>query len=233
MSDYGGEWGNSSDWATKDRAKILGLDPSAPAPVLLNYNPEKLTCTRTAKISSPPTPGQPYPVWKRSDPARISIAEAVIEGLDTKQRCDVLIGWTVPPFAFFGAGMFTSLPVLLFQWGPPVVAFTMPVQLQDCSVSYVRFTDMGVPVRAKVNLTFIEYRGKPEGTNPTSGGIPGRGARTVHQGDSLAQITKEAYGHPRHWRDVARANGIEDPLRIKPGQHVYLPNPSEFTKEVE
>ena len=38
----------------------------------------------------------------------------------------------------------------------------------------------------------------------------------------------EKYGSPGRWRDIAACNGIEDPLRVRPGDRVYLPNPDEL-----
>ena len=66
------------------------------------------------------------------------------------------------------------------------------------------------------------------GTNPTSAGLPGRKAHTVTDGDSLARIATDRYGSPGRWRDIAAANGIDDPLRIRSGDRVYLPNPEEL-----
>jgi nucleoid-associated protein YgaU len=59
--------------------------------------------------------------------------------------------------------------------------------------------------------------------------LPGRRAHTVTAGDSLARIATAQYGSPGRWRQIAAANGIEDPLRVRPGDRVYLPNPEELS----
>lgn len=37
-----------------------------------------------------------------------------------------------------------------------------------------------------------------------------------------------AYGRPGAWRNVARANRITDPLRVRPGTEIFLPNLDEL-----
>ena len=90
--------------------------------------------------------------------------------------------------------------------------------------------DDGTPVRAEVT---VRLQQQPSllgllATNPTSAGLPGRKAHTVTAGDSLARIATDQYGSPGHWRQIAAANDIDDPLRIRPGDRVYLPNPEEL-----
>lgn len=127
----------------------------------------------------------------------------------------------------------TELPLLSFQWGPPAAGFFYLVRLEDVTIAYDRFDKLGLPLRATVSLSMRE---QPNvlgtlPTNPSSGGLPGRSSHLVREGDNLTQITTEHYGHPKHWRALAKANGIDDPLRVKPGQYVYLPNMSEITDE--
>jgi nucleoid-associated protein YgaU len=48
----------------------------------------------------------------------------------------------------------------------------------------------------------------------------------VHElvaGDTLAGIAYVEYGNPNLWRAVAELNGIDDPMRLRPGQRLMLP----------
>ena len=38
---------------------------------------------------------------------------------------------------------------------------------------------------------------------------------------------------PRHWRDIAEHNAVDDPLRIPPGRTMLLPSPGELPKRGE
>jgi nucleoid-associated protein YgaU len=121
--------------------------------------------------------------------------------------------------------VYYQLPVLLFSWGihGPRGA-NLPVTLEKVVVEYQRFDPLGIPVWAKFALTLVEYTPEKEGTNPTSGGVPGRATHTVSQGENVVRIANRAYGSPNAWRAVAEANGIDDPLRVKPGRQLSLPS---------
>jgi nucleoid-associated protein YgaU len=123
------------------------------------------------------------------------------------------------------AGVVKDKPnVLLFQWGPVF----MQCWMQRCNVTYERFHISGIPVRAKCQITLSEIPIKLPGMNPTSGGLPGREQHTVVSGENLAGIATGAYGQPAQWRAVAEANGIDDPVAIRPGETIYMPSPAEL-----
>jgi len=217
-----------------DRAKLMSITLTSPGVMMFNYNPEKIRIKRDADTKSKGTKDGGR-VLKSNQQTTITIDDIVLEGLDTKARCDMLLNWTGPGMLSKLAAAFeivsaTKMPVLMFQWGPPAAGFFYRVNLMNVSVDYERFTPMGLPVRAKVSLTLRE-KFNPLGTlptNPSSGGLSGRSTHMVREGDNLVQVTTDNYGHPKHWRELANANGIDDPLRVKPGQALYLPNPNEF-----
>ena len=49
------------------------------------------------------------------------------------------------------------------------------------------------------------------------------------EGDTLAGIAYREYGDPSLWRAVAAANGIDDPMHLRPGSSVLLPAVDELT----
>jgi hypothetical protein len=115
---------------------------------------------------------------------------------------------------------------LTFSWGADGV--TTDVELSNLTVNLTRFTARGAPVAATATIGLHVLSPTITATNPTSGGLPGRHTTTVVQGENLQAIALNSYGSPAHWRDVARLNGIEDPLRVRPGAVVYLPNRDEL-----
>jgi nucleoid-associated protein YgaU len=111
-------------------------------------------------------------------------------------------------------------PLCQFVWGDGL-SFTALVQRLD--KSFTRFLPSGVPVRARVDVTFTEckpsdYRRelKPESTDKTK-------AWVVTEGDTLWLVAAEEYGDPSHWRTIADANGIDNPRDIEPGDSLELP----------
>jgi nucleoid-associated protein YgaU len=122
-----------------------------------------------------------------------------------------------------------DLPLLTMQWGDPTKGFLMQGNLTSVKITYVRFDDIGNPNRAEVDATFEE---KPNSllsmlTNPTSGGVPGRRQHVLTEGESIQVIAQRTYGRAQAWRAVAAANGIDDPLRLRPGRQLFLPPPEE------
>lgn len=116
------------------------------------------------------------------------------------------------------------LPKLLFSWGlHGPRGSNKPVTLEQVTVDYLRFDPLGLPVWAKFSLTLVEvYEDKPP-QNPTSGGVPGRAQHTVTHGENIVQVANRAYDSPHAWRVVAESNGLDDPLRVKPGRTLSLP----------
>jgi nucleoid-associated protein YgaU len=46
---------------------------------------------------------------------------------------------------------------------------------------------------------------------------------TVQPGDNLSKISKQFYGDANKYNSIAKANQIEDPNKIKPGQKLIIP----------
>lgn len=219
--------------------------------VPFDFNPEKITMSRTSTTSGMTKPQRPGATGlatgtktsgtsgsylRNVKASKISLAEVVFEGPFTKLRCDTLLTWMNPSTGLFamvgGLGNFATAPApLTFLWGPPMVGFMYDVKLTSCSVTYERFTPAGIPIRAKIKLEMEEVPSKLGSlpTNPTSGGLPGRRSHTVAHGESLQSISMTNYGTPALWRRIAEVNGIQNPSRVRPGTVVYLPNSDELT----
>ncbi|MGW6262340.1 CIS tube protein [Streptomyces sp. NPDC055085] len=218
-----------------DKAKLVSLNQPI-GMVIFDYNPNRINFTRNAITKTRGTSsGTSGSQLVKSELASIRVSEVILEGSDTKNRCDMLLSWAAQPegIAQDLAQMLdlrVELPILTFQWGPPMVGFVYQVVLKTCQIDYERFGDNGEPSRAKINLT-MEQQPSLLGslpTNPTSGGLAGRGAHEMHQGENLVHVAKRKLGHPRYWRALAQANGLDDPLRIKPGTSIYVPSPREL-----
>lgn len=211
--------------------------------VYFDFNPSEISISRSAVTTDRANSGSRGGGAKRTTnkvkPSTITIGKIVLEGQDTKWRCDTLLTWASPSIGFFGmiaavAGQnFRIKPAeLTFQWGPPMLGFMYTVTLKSVKITYKRFTSAGIPIRAEVTLTMDEVPSLlgtlPQ--NPTSGGLAGRRAHTVGHGESLQSIATANYGNPNAWRRIAAVNGIKDPTRVRPGATIYLPNPDEMAQ---
>ena len=114
-------------------------------------------------------------------------------------------------------------PRCMFQWGGN---WEFIAVVQSLSVKYTLFREDGVPVRATVDVTFMEADDVTvqKKTNPTSFvPRPGYKRREVHLRETLASIAQKEYGDANLWRMIADENAIDNPLSLEPGRILAIP----------
>ena len=112
---------------------------------------------------------------------------------------------------------------------PPIVAFTWDTQvfkgvLESLTITYVLFSPDGVPLRAKLSVTLKEYRPAAVQFRESPTFSPDFDKTfVVRRGDTLSGIAGQVFRDPSRWREIARANDVVDPRRIRPGDAVRIP----------
>lgn len=171
----------------------------------------------------------------RANQTTYKISNLILRGDQTGPKVDLLTVWSTNTST--EARGTPVLPPLTLTWGEGFS--NVPVFLEAMTATYTRFSGQGKPVRAKIGLTLGVRPPEASGTagaphggarNPTSGGIPGRSAHTVVDGESLPALAQEAYGDPGRWRAIATANDVDDPLRVRPGRSLLLPARTEVER---
>ncbi|MCX2954577.1 LysM peptidoglycan-binding domain-containing protein [Lentzea sp. NEAU-D7] len=240
-----------TDYASDNNVHAMWrcIVPPAIGAVVCQFNPDKISISRsniaedlvTISDNAGKPAGSLGTVLRKSPLSTITVNDVLFRGIETKPFCDQLLAWMSPNGGVLGQALGAAyslafnnvvgkLPPVVFQWGPPMMGFWYTVVLTNVTINYLRFNNVGVPIRAKVSVTMKEqpdFLGSLP-TNPTSGGLSGRRGHTVTDGDSLQSLATANYGSPGRWRQVAEANGIDDPLRVRSGAVVYLPNPDEL-----
>jgi phage tail-like protein len=167
--------------------------------------------------------GLPYDEYQKANgTTSISLRSLTFDGPGVWDTCERLRLWSYFSLGKDGKGnAVNQLPKLHFSWGrqPPLL-----VHLNQITISYTRFSAAGTPTRATVNLTLHALAKELTGTNPHSGGLPGRRTHVLAGAEDLPALATRTYGRPGRWRDIAAANGIADPLRVRPGTRVFLPS---------
>jgi nucleoid-associated protein YgaU len=112
-------------------------------------------------------------------------------------------------------------PEVAFEWG----VFFFVAVITDMTQKFTMFTKEGTPVRAKVDVTFTQHidRNDYPKQNPTSGGGPQEEVRRLIAGDRLDLIAAEVYGDATKWRLIAERNHMINPLGLRPGQYIIIP----------
>ena len=111
-------------------------------------------------------------------------------------------------------------PMVTFSWG----ALTFQGVVTDVKQTYTLFMPDGMPVRARVELTLKSVTDLARAKRKRPFESPDRTKyRTVHQGEHLWNFAAQEYGDAELWRVIARANGLMNPLDLRPGQVIKLP----------
>jgi nucleoid-associated protein YgaU len=210
--------------------------------VYFDFNPQKITITHASQRQTVPSSNQGSTgdtsttggdggggALNHQDQVTnvgattIALADVIFNGVKTVDNCKQLLAWSYPGTK--GSVTAAGLTKLIFKWGSSI---NYSVTMLSVDVTYERFTPSGQPLRATARIK-LQYEGTtPPGTNPTSGGIPGRRSHILVSGENLQHLATANYGKPGAWRALAAVNGIEDPLAVQPGTVIYLPAQAEL-----
>jgi len=227
--------------ASLQKAYIEFLEPAKSGPggaatvagvnrVTFKFNPKEYSIQKSAEWKRSNTKGAKQasvPEFTGSQPRSLSL-ELFFDATDSKtgdvsKQVEALFECLVPLPSTLSKQK-PSPPFVRFCWGDKV-HFT--AYLKSVNAKYTLFRPDGTPIRATASVTLEEIPSDAGKQNPTSGGLASLRGHTVVAGDSLASIAYREYGAPAHWRALAEANGIDDPLRLRPGARLLVPSAEE------
>ncbi|MEU7133414.1 LysM peptidoglycan-binding domain-containing protein [Streptomyces sp. NPDC046261] len=221
---------------TPVRASLVIYDPpagtgSTPGPertrVKLHFNPDRLSVGKQARWDrsrAPSNEAAARPQFIGAEPRTMTLdvfLDAPGSGAGVQGEVEALLGCCAPT-AQSAAAKPASAPWVRLEWGRARTTAFLAVVTQVNAV-YTRFGTDGTPLRAECSLTLEEVGGSAQRQNPSSGADGPVGTHTVVAGDTLPGIAWRAYGDAASWRAIARANGIDDPERLRPGSELLLP----------
>lgn len=116
-------------------------------------------------------------------------------------------------------------PWVQFHWGD-FHSFKAVLSALDLKFEY--FSSTGTPLRARAAILLTQYQPDfafgPQ--NPTSGTPRPHRVHRVQPGETLDRIAAMHMGDATRWRAIAELNGIEDPLSLRPGRTLAIPETS-------
>jgi|SRR5438270_4765966 len=199
-------------------------------PIEFTYNPDQYTETFEGKwkqIIQPASSGG-TPQWLGVVPQKVTVKIlldefAVPPPIMPLEAVILQLKQMVLPTALSQATGTASAPLVMFMWGSNIIMDQ--AYISKVAITYERFM-LGEPVRATaaVDLQAVPLPAPLGATNPTSGGVATRRTRMMVEGDTLPSIAYQEYKDPNKWRALAQANGIDDPLRIKNGTVIAVPD---------
>ncbi len=202
--------------------------PGAPLDrVNFQFNPKELTLAKSASWARQNAKGNKRsspPQYNGPQPSKLSL-EMFFDASDTQsdsvvKAVEKLFACCVPTTTSYQQKK-ESPPWVMFRWGG-LTGFL--AYIGSVSAKYTLFTSSGLPIRAVVTVVLEELAGESPKQNPTSGGLVPHRIHELVVGDTLAGIAYQEYGNAGMWRAVAELNGIDDPMRLRPGGTVMLPS---------
>jgi nucleoid-associated protein YgaU len=198
------------------KATIINLDTREAIPVL--FNPEEYTLDFGNTLAEIGIPGlQKSPVQYVRGNIRTLKMELFF---DTYEQNEDVRDHTRRITALLEARPTTlAPPVLLFSWS----SLQFQCVLESVSQRFIMFRPSGMPVRARLTVVFKEFaRLEVEIERGFFIGPPT--VRNIIEGETLSQLAHEYFGDAGAWREIAEANGIDDPFDLAPGRPIFIPS---------
>lgn len=209
-----------------DKATLTLLNPSDRSEIEripFKFNPDKWSINRSAKWEAgTQSSGVAVPSFRGPNPASVSV-EMFLDASDQKDgnikpTVDKLFKAVLPESSSVQQNQ-PSAPHARFQWG--LIIFQG--YIESVNVTYTLFRGTGTPVRGTATVTIKEFPNAVGAQNPTSGGPAGNRVHRMVAGDTLASVAFHEYRNTARWRELAEANGIDDPMRVPVGTVLLVP----------
>lgn len=226
---------------TLEMAYIQALEPEGQDPIEAMFNPDSITYSKANSWNLHQTTGQNLPevAFASGGPATLSVTllfDGTEDGADVSKNVNKLTKLTKVDTNLKGRrstaqGGDVKDPSKSFQGRPPTVQFhwgtflSFRAVIQRINAKFNLFLDNGTPVRATVDVTFMQIAddGDFAKQNPTSGGRTGERVHRLAPRETLDQVAYANFGRTGLWRALAAFNGIDDPLRLQAGDAILLP----------
>lgn len=117
-------------------------------------------------------------------------------------------------------GELHSPPIVRFVWG----SLSFKGVVTELKSTFTKFTENGMPIQAKVSITFLAHFRLQDLKRKSPFESPDRTkCRTVRDDYSIFDMAKSEYGDMSKWKIIARANNISNPLEVPSGTIIKIP----------
>ncbi len=202
------------------KAVIVDLDSPGAPPLPVMFNPPNYELAKSNQFAEIKVPGLPSSVLQFVNGNAGTLTMALFfdtsdSGLDVRSRTVALARLAEPH------PVTRAPPRLLLLWG----SLVFPCFLVSLRQEFDRFDSRGAPLRARLHL---EFKGRETLDTLAAAAPPLAAAAQVtayvtRAGDSLQAIAAKVYQDPARWRDIARANAIDDVRSLAAGVRLQLP----------
>lgn len=114
-------------------------------------------------------------------------------------------------------------PIVKFTWGGSSGG-TFKGFMEKVTQKFTMFNESGVPVRAVLNISLKSSKSVKEQFQEIPRNSSDRTKqRVLNQGEHLWMLASREYQDPEQWREIARANNIDNPRILSGGKNIIIP----------
>lgn len=223
-----------------EKAKLIVEKETGSETLRVQFNPAEYNLSGSANYSEKSVPGFPGPITQFVSGASATLTLSLtfdsydtpesgvrpvqsgvgVTGMKPHKPTDVSLMTRKIAHLTEIDGSLHRPPTVTFAWG----ALHFKGVVTDVRQTYTMFMPDGMPVRARVELTFKSVTDVANKKKESPFESPDRTKyRTVHEGEQLWNFAVQEYGDAEQWRGIARANGLMNPLDVRVGQVIKLP----------
>ena len=209
-------------------------EPNGGSPIRALFNPERYTVSKSVQLAEIGIPGLNSPVvqYVRGQNEKISM-ELFFDTTDSGMIGSVtdVRQSTAPVYMLLRVNQSLHAPPrVTLSWGSStqLTSFgsgTNPyLVLESISEEFNLFSPDGIPLRAKLNVTFREaWTITQLLAAPPLHSADRTTLYTVRGGETLSQIAYRQYADATAWRPIADANDLPNPRLLQPGMVLTIP----------
>lgn len=229
---FQGDGDSATAGGSLSKAKLVVVDDKCSfknEEFVFQYNPNEVEITKKVSYASAMEGGYDVPQRQFSGGMRsMSFKEVVFDTAETRESVWVKYIQKFEKLVHLDEELHRP-PHVMLVWGKFLengqggggssqVMDSFRCDVTELKVKYTMFLEDGTPVRARMTLTLEDAENKAEKKSPDYAKV-----YVVRRGDTLQHIAFREYDDPGEWRRIARTNGIDDPLRVKPGTRLLIP----------
>lgn len=219
----------------------LAIVPERGAVIHALFNPEKYTISKSLQLAEVPIPGLDSPVvqYVRGQTEKISM-ELFFDTTDYGMADTVkdVRSLTTDVYKLLKVNGDLHAPLRVhLQWGNGghMTSHGTKIDpwlvLESVSEEFSLFSPAGIPLRAKLTVSFREaWTIEQQLTETPRHSSDRTKVHRVVRGETISQIAFAEYSDPEQWRAIADANLVDNPRRLSPGEQLKIPrSPSTAT----
>jgi len=203
-----------------EKATLINLETRAK--VQVQFNPEEYSLSGENQFALANVPGRSAPLLQFAyGNLRTLEMELFFDTYEDRTNKDVRVQTSMVVDLLKINPQTHAPPVLMFLWGQ----LKFRCVLAKANQRFIMFLPTGVPVRAKVQVTFQEFtNGDFETKEVKRETADYTKTYVVGYGETLSGIAGAVYSDPTHWRPLAVANNLDDPRSLPVGLRLVVPS---------